>query len=283
MNKNIIEKILIFACVGMAVFCLLMGWKQQSETEVYCAPDRKRENIEEILDETYWDKEKYRMLFYQTGLGRRVIESIPVEERKDTLLKSQQAFFLTPTVECSANSVISWQEENTNLYLPEINGLEEGDILVSFCSHTFGWRNGHAAIVVDAKKGKTLEAVFIGRDSCLQSVQKWRKYPSFLVLRLKDTMPEVRKEIAEYALENLEGIQYGFVTDVIEHFWGIDRNAADTDCAHLIWRSFFAFGYDLDSDGGLIVTPRDIAESPLLEIVQVYGIDLDTIQERKSE
>ena len=46
-----------------------------------------------------------------------------------------------------------------------------------------------------------------------------------------------------------------------------------TQCAHLIWSAFAAAGYDIDSDGGWLVTPRDLARSPLLEVVQVYGVD----------
>ena len=186
---------------------------------------------------------------------------------------------MEPTIGCSRNSIITWQEENTNELLPEIVGIEEGDILVSFCAHTYGWRNGHTAIVVDAKAGKTLEAVLMGQDSCIQNVQKWRKYPSFIILRLKDASREERREIANYAVEHMEGVPYGFLTDVLEHFWRGDAKGGDTDCSHLIWKSFYEFGYDLNSDGGVIVTPRDIAESPLLEVIQVYGIDMETVRE----
>ena len=31
-------------------------------------------------------------------------------------------------------------------------------------------------------------------------------------------------------------------------------------------------GYDLDSDGGFVVTPDDLYHSDLLELVQIYGI-----------
>lgn len=46
-----------------------------------------------------------------------------------------------------------------------------------------------------------------------------------------------------------------------------------TQCAHLIWAAFAAYGYDADSDGGWLVTPRDLALSPLFEVVQIYGVD----------
>ena len=40
-----------------------------------------------------------------------------------------------------------------------------------------------------------------------------------------------------------------------------------------MWYAYNAFGVDLDSNGGLVVTPRNIANSPLVEVVQVFGID----------
>ena len=45
-----------------------------------------------------------------------------------------------------------------------------------------------------------------------------------------------------------------------------------TQCAHLVWLAYRHFGYDLDSDGGYIVTPYDIYSSEFLELVQIYGI-----------
>ena len=36
-------------------------------------------------------------------------------------------------------------------------------------------------------------------------------------------------------------------------------------------------GYDLDPTGGPLVTPDDIANSPYLEVVQIYGFDPDKL------
>lgn len=273
------KKILIFAIVVMMLAGGLAGWKAQAEEAVCIAPDWEKADLTPIFQKRDWKDDDYRILFYQTGLSRRAIEGLPKEERKEKLLHAQEAFFKKPVIRCSKNSLITWQEENRSTLLPELVGLENGDILVSFCTHTYGWRNGHTAIVVDAENGKTLEAVLLGYDSCVQDVSKWRKYPAFIVLRLKDATSEERADIAAYALEHMEGIPYGFVTDVLEHFWWGDAKGGDTDCSHLIWKSFKEFGYDLDSDGGIIVTPRDIAESPLLEVIQVYGIDLESVRE----
>lgn len=279
MIKKVLAGLLIIVFIGF----FLMQWKHSTELEVYKSPNREWVELEEIISKERWDDNDYRTIFYQTGLGRRAIEAIPIDEQKEKILRAQKTFFLEPTVECTKNSIISWQEQNINKVLPEIIGIENGDILVSFCTHTYGWRNGHVGIVVDAEKGTTLEAIVMGEDSCIQSIEKWRRYPSFIILRLKGVPLSERQEIAEYTLENMAGIPYGFVTDVLEHVVKGDYEIGDTDCSHLIWRSFKEYGYDLDSDGGIIVTPRDIAGSPLLEVVQVYGIDLDTIREKAKD
>ena len=40
-----------------------------------------------------------------------------------------------------------------------------------------------------------------------------------------------------------------------------------------IWCGWQEQGYDLDSDGGRLVTAKDLFDSELLELVQVYGMD----------
>lgn len=232
-----------------------------------------------MLEKEELEEQDYRTIFYQTGLGRRAVEGLTRTERTELLPKAQEAFFSNPKVECSKNTFLTWEEQNTSEILPVFGRVEEGDILITFCTHAFGWRNGHAALVVDAAKGLTLEAVVLGRPSCIRTLELWRQYPSFVVLRLQNTEQEKRKEIARYALQKMQGIPYGFKTDFTEQF-GFDRKAEDTDCSHLIWQIYAAFGYNLDSDGGIFVTPKDIAMSPYLEVVQIYGIDMNSIHEK---
>lgn len=171
--------------------------------------------------------------------------------------------------------------------------LEDGDILITFNSHFLGWRNGHAAIVIDADKGRTLEALTLGQNSSVRSVESWENRPAFAVLRLRDATVEKRAEIADYAEDNLEELPYRLTAGMwdwtsvlrktedyramevpVAEAEGITETASltGTHCAHLIWYAYDKFGYNLDSDGGLIVTPRDLYDSPLLEIVQVYGM-----------
>lgn len=155
--------------------------------------------------------------------------------------------------------------EGTRLYQDTFTDIQNGDILVTDSTYCLCFRHGHAALVVDAEKGITLEAFGIGTESEYSRLWEWRRYPHVLVLRLNAPV-EVRQKIAGYAKENLVGIPYmlspGVVDDkdMQENYWG-------TQCAHLVWAAFAACGYDIDGDGGWLVTPVDFTTSGLLRVV----------------
>ena len=151
------------------------------------------------------------------------------------------------------------------LYQPAFTNLQDGDILVTDSTYCFCFRHGHAALVMDADKGITLEAFGLGTESEYSKVSEWRRYPHVLVLRL-NAPRYVREAVVAYAKEELTGIPYmlspGMVDDkdMDEEYWG-------TQCAHLVWAAFRAMGYDIDGDGGWLVTPEDFVKSELLQIV----------------
>ena len=159
-------------------------------------------------------------------------------------------------------------QENTEgkrVYLNDFTDIQEGDILVTDSTYCFCFRHGHAALVVDAEKGITLEAFGIGTESEYSGLSEWRRYPHVLVLRLRAPV-EVRREVAAYAKKCLVGIPYMLSPGVVDDkdmdgvYWG-------TQCAHLVWAAFEAGGYDVDGDGGWLVTPEDFTISKLLQIV----------------
>ena len=76
--------------------------------------------------------------------------------------------------------------------------------------------------------------------------------------------------MADWARENLVGLPYGLFSGLA--WLGESTGPPATQCAHLVWCAYAAFGYDIDGGGGWPVTPRDISLSPLLETVQVYGL-----------
>jgi len=153
---------------------------------------------------------------------------------------------------------------NQQLALPE---LQEGDILLTDCAHTFGWRHGHAALVVNGEQQQVLEAITLGSTSTVRTATYWKQYPKVTILRLKDADLAQRQAIATRAETTLTGIPYRLTSGL----WGEKFPAQPTGshCAYLIWYAYRQFGYDLDSDGGMLVTVKDLLCSPCLETVAV--------------
>ena len=249
-----------------AVAFLLVLWGVAAEEDARYLPEYPRVNIEEYLYKGSLSDEDYDLLFQQTGLAPPGVDALRGKGRQTQLLKLQEQFFAQVPIVCRANTILTREERiaaRTDAAL--IPYVEEGDILITFNSHAFGWRNGHAAMVVDAENRVTLEAQVLGRDTAVVSLESWTYYPSFAVLRLKKATLQERQEIANWALNNMADIPYRLTA-------GLWQQNKGTQCAHLVWYSYHHFGYDLDSDGGLIVTPRDIYNSPILEVIQVYGM-----------
>ncbi|MFA7550147.1 MAG: hypothetical protein WCZ68_05360, partial [Sedimentibacter sp.] len=170
-------------------------------------------------------------------------------------------------------------EEGKLMYGFDLAPYENGYVLISKGTHSLGWRHGHAGIVTDAENQETLEAVLLGKDSMLQDINKWRIFPSFMMLKLKDTSLKDLDEISEFAKNNLLDIPYGLTVGLTSKKNPDPNNIKTTQCAHIVWYPFMQFGYDIDSDGTWLVTPKDIANSELFEIVQIYGVDPGDIWE----
>ena len=209
----------------------------------------------------------YQILLKQTGLGRAAVDSL---KSKEQLLIFQEKLFAEVSHRCDRVAYISVEEISTN-FKAAIAPLEDGDVLVTYSCRFLSWRNGHAAIVVNAEKGYTLEATSIGEKTSLQHISKWAKYPNFIILRLKDADPATRKSIAQTALLNLKDLDYSLTVGYYPKKCCDISGVPGTQCAHLVWIAYLSHGYDIDSRGGAIVTPDDIARSDLFEIVQIFG------------
>lgn len=151
------------------------------------------------------------------------------------------------------------------IYRTPFRDIQDGDILVTDSTYCLCYRHGHAALVVNAEKGITMEAFGVGTKSEFSSLNEWRRYPHVVVLRL-NAPREVRQSAAEYAKEHLIDVPYNLCTGMIDdkdmkkEYWG-------TQCAHLVWAAYSALGYDIDGDGGWLVTPSDLIKSELLMVV----------------
>ncbi|GGH19888.1 YiiX/YebB-like N1pC/P60 family cysteine hydrolase [Paenibacillus segetis] len=265
----------MIAVLGLILF--LHRWTLAAEPFAHWTPDYSMVDLSTILTKDVLNEHDYEILLKQSGLGRPVVDKLLATGKENMIYQIQNQFFSTPLLVREKNSPISNEEfvvDKKGNYTAgsEMIALEDGDILITQNSLTFGWRNGHAAIVVDANEGLTLESAVLGENSGFQTIGKWEKYPSFLVFRLKNTSAEERHTIAQEAVNRLNGVPYGFGVGI----WSAkhpENKLKETHCAHLVWEAYRQFGYDLDSNGGRIITPKSIANSPLLELIQVYGMN----------
>lgn len=249
------------------------------EPMAYIRPDYDKTDIRTILAKESLSENDYKELFYQTGLGKTAVDEILKDDSgKKKILKFQEDFFTDYHISHSVSALIVNHESLVNdegklVYGYDLAPYENGYVLITKATHSLGWRHGHAGIVTDADKEETLEAVLLGTDTMLQNINKWRSFPSFMMLKLKDTSQDTLDEIAKFAKENVLAIPYGLTVGLTSKKNPAPDKIKTTQCSHVVWYPFMQFGYDTDSDGTWLVTPKDIANSDLFEIVQVYGVD----------
>ena len=172
-------------------------------------------------------------------------------------------------VEC--RSLFGWitREDRRAEGCHDFEMVRAGDILYTSATHSLGWRHGHAALVID--KDTVLECGIIGSYSELVQMDGWKTYADCTVLRVKEADKETGEAVAGYAYEHLQGVPYhlsaGFIGKKAPK-----RDAAyfGAQCAYIVWYAWERFGYNLDGDGGRLVTPGDILLSEQVEIVCEY-------------
>lgn len=218
------------------------------------------------------DTTDYETIFLQTGLGKPAAEKLIHENRFDEILKAQDLFFKNDEIECYPLMWWLTREDRLSNELITFYDLQPGDILVTLSTHSFGWRHGHAAIVLNDLE--TVESIMLGCDSSKENIYYWQDYSNFALLRVKNKTEEERAAVADFSLSKLIGKPYS----IFSGFKGkkapdIDSNNLTLQCSYLAWYAWNSFGVDLDSDGGRLVTTYDILHSDKVEIVQLYGLD----------
>lgn len=240
---------------------------QHSKARV--VPTYGRESLTGTLAKEVWDDDDYDFLFRQTGLTRQPLDEL--KGRNAAILRFQDALFYEGEV--SHDSSIPFSKHDVLDYFAPIAPLKTGDVLVSASVHTTGWRNGHAALVIDGARGLSVQAVAPGTYTEIMSLNWFREAANFMVLRPKNIPQETLEQIADYAKNQWVGVKYSVFTGFFNPK-DQSENPQSTHCSHVVWQAFKAFGYDIDCNGGALVTPRDIARCELFEVVQIYGLDL---------
>ena len=215
----------------------------------------------------------YDLIFSQTGLGKPVVDVLI--DNPEKIEEYREYYLADKDYSCVREGVFACHEYITDtdgnaIQNPPFANLQNGDIIITLSIHSLGWRHGHAAIVVDAEKGTTAQAVMLGEKSAFGHIGDWRNFPLVAVLRPKNVNAEIIDEVVAFTEEKLIGIDYSLMSGI---FSGRDENTipTTTHCAHYVWYAYKCFGIDIDSNGGRIVTPKEILNSDKLEVVQVYG------------
>ncbi|MBQ2890308.1 MAG: hypothetical protein IJE44_01515 [Clostridia bacterium] len=261
-NKKIIL-ILIFVLL-VVLWCVSCG------RGAYFEPEWEKEDISALLQKEELSEGDYSFLRSQTGLSKRGIDSLIESGQKEEIYEFQEQYFAPCEYEMEyLFAPIVAYEHKAGERLKKVP-LEKGDVLVSLTTHSLGFRHGHAGLVLDEKRGTTLEHMVIGELSSYSNVSTWGIYPTFAVLRHKDK--EVAERAVEYAKEKLVGVPYNPLAGIIDKDKSDEEEINHSHCSHLVWQAYFAVGADIDGNGGRMVLPKDFLKCPDFEIVQLYGI-----------
>ncbi len=236
-------------------------------------PDYAKVNVLPVLQKQTLTDEDYGLLYHQTGLSKTAIDDMRVKEGGiGRILEIQTSFF----TDYEMNTY--WFAPFT--YMDEIKGfakmcdLKDGDIIVSSTTRVSWWRYGHSALVSNGERKELVESIGPGIKSKNTSAHDFTYLGTFLVLRPKID-ETIKKQVASYAQNHLVGLTYRFSIGLLSPKYVDDIRI--TQCAHLVWYAYKKFGFDLDSNGGWLVKPQDMALSKHVEVVQTFGFDPDTL------
>lgn len=271
---------------GLAVLAAVLALAQTAVAHrpgSFFTPEYEKINLSPALKKAALDETDYELLFLQTGLGRSAVDRLlsAGEVGKAIMFEIQEQFFTPGQVDCTSMLGLFTREDRRKdsngqpVCAPYLVDWRPGDILVTLSTHSFGWRHGHAALVVETAEGlSTLECAVLGEDSRFLDAGYWRFYSSYAVLRVKGKSDEARAACAQYAANHLVGIPYHLTAGLIGNkFQNADSRWFGLQCAYLPWYAWKTMGVDLDSDGGRLVSVNDLLHSDQVEIVQLFGMD----------
>ncbi len=280
-DMRAVKKIAAICCAVLVALCCvasltlsgLLLSDRLTESAARVRPSYEREDLYATLGKAQWTEEDYAFLYRQTGLGAEALDELKGDNKK--IVSFQEALFAEWETEHfdPPPSPVTSRDILKHEAAP-IAPLKAGDVLVSSACHIFGWRHGHAAIVINSGTGTTLECISLDVPSAAGSTGWFGISSNFMALRLKAEYRERVNpaEVASAAWETLRDIPYDFTVGVLSPKYQGERPAS-TQCGHLVWQAYINFGLDVDSDGGAVCSPQDIARSPYFDVVQVFGFD----------
>ncbi|AKM17707.1 Uncharacterized distant relative of cell wall-associated hydrolases [[Flavobacterium] thermophilum] len=146
------------------------------------------------------------------------------------------------------NQVISGQQAKGVSALASSGALgTNGDILITYDSESSGWNHGHAAIV--RWDGEYIIEAWPG-EGVRYYVNNWKtRWKTWKGLWVKGAMGEDYTSAQSYARAQI-GEPYSLTAT--------KGQSSKWYCSLLVWKAWENRGFDLDDDGGIIVTPSDL-------------------------
>ncbi len=258
--------IVVFSALEIGVIYTGSSWE-------HWYADYEKEDIGVLLTKESLTEDDYGKLYAQTGLTRLAVDDMrDTVEGRERILDIQNAFFRNYEVQAE------WFAPFT--YTDKIDGrsrfcdLQDGDIIVTAAVRVSWWRYGHACIVINGELGQIAEAMSPATRSEISTLRTCEDFANFLVLRPKADKA-TKAEIVTYVQEEMLGLPYRFTVGILSKKY--TKTLKTTQCAHFTWYAYKKFGVDLDSNGGGLVKPQDIALSDKVELVQAFGFNLEKL------
>lgn len=288
MNKNtagdamqVLKRKRLMVFILVLCFIVLYVWHYASTLEEFYMVPYEKVDISELIRNEKISADDFHEVFRQTGVSPAAAKELIKNKEFHLLDRLNDLYFEKPDIKKEYIVYpITSQERNSLQSTPLVN-LKKGDILLTFNTQTLNWRHGHCGIVLDGEDGILLEHMSVGQTSCRTLEEDWRAYPGFIVLRYPDE--KISARAAEYAEEHLVDIRYSIFAGIIKKDKSDEDVPTYSHCSHIVWQAYKAAGVDIDANGGSIVTPKNLAMSDKLEIVQIYGINPEKYEDRVSK
>lgn len=268
----------IFFVVGV-LGVLQLGCSYTANTLHFWTPDYEERDITALLEQQTLSDEDYELIYRQTGLTKLAVDDMRGTVSGRRKIQRIQTFFFqekqTFTYKFGPFTYMEELVREDSSDYAVLADLQDGDILVSSTMRFSWWRLGHCALVVDADESLIIEAVSPGEPSDYNVAQSFSYRGNFIILRPKAD-EKTKAEVVAWAKENLVGLPYRFAPGIIPKKYN-GKKPEGTQCAHIVWYAYKKFGVDLDYNGGPLVVGRDMFRSDKVEIVQVFGFDLDKL------
>jgi uncharacterized protein YycO len=263
---TVISAILIGVLLVIGI--LELGLKMSLATRPW-EPDYPKEDITPVLYKDSYSDEDYEFLYRQTGLGKIGIDELVSLGDYKKIITIHHQFFDKQNLTFDRFSVFAAVQRRSDTVTLHAS-LANGDILYSPSTYFSFAEIGHTAIVIDEENEIMAQASGYGTPLMNVDVRSFFARPMYVILRVNISEDE-RLGAVNFVNKNCLGAKYSIFAGLTEK--ESDGKMETTHCSHFIHAAYASVGIDLNTDGGKIIMPRDIFNSPNVSVVQVFGID----------